>query len=457
MPTSVIAIFDIGKTNKKLFLFDENYHIVYEQSEQFEETTDEDGDPCENLAELTQWVKASFQEVTKLSQFTIRALNFSTYGASFVHLDKYDKPVTPLYNYLKSFPESLKKKFYNTYGGEVTFSMFAASPVLGNLNSGMQLYKLKHVHPELFDSIQVSLHLPQYFSYLFTHKGISDITSIGCHTNLWNFPSHQYHRWVREEGIFEKLGPILPSDSAIPATVEGNKIVVGTGLHDSSAALIPYLENFQEPFVLLSTGTWCISLNPFNDESLTVDELKKDCLCYLSYRGKMVKASRVFSGYEHEQQTKRLSSHFNKPLEYYKTVDTPSDLTERWKQKIKTNGSSEMSLAFTHEDLSTFATYEDAYVQLVWTLIEQQVASTQLILGHTSVSRIFVDGGFSKNQIFMHLLSAAFPKIEVYAASIAQASAMGAALAIHRHWNTKALPADAMDLKYYAGSHKITR
>ena len=48
----VIAIFDIGKTNKKLFLFDENYKIVFEKSARFTETTDEDGFPCENLEKL---------------------------------------------------------------------------------------------------------------------------------------------------------------------------------------------------------------------------------------------------------------------------------------------------------------------------------------------------------------------------------------------------------------------
>ena len=39
--TPVIAIFDVGKTNKKLFLFDENYKIVFERSARFTETTDE--------------------------------------------------------------------------------------------------------------------------------------------------------------------------------------------------------------------------------------------------------------------------------------------------------------------------------------------------------------------------------------------------------------------------------
>jgi hypothetical protein len=52
------------------------------------------------------------------------------------------------------------------------------------------------------------------------------------------------------------------------------------------------------------------SLNPFNDIPLTFEELQYDCLCYMHYQGKPVKASRLFSGYEHEIQTKRIAQHF---------------------------------------------------------------------------------------------------------------------------------------------------
>src|SRR4051812_9098881 len=102
-----IAIFDIGKTNKKLFVFDEHYHILLEQTMQFDEIKDEDGDACENLPALTQWVKSSISKLTEKKEFLLTALNFSTYGASFVHLDQEGDPVAPLYNYLKPFPAAL--------------------------------------------------------------------------------------------------------------------------------------------------------------------------------------------------------------------------------------------------------------------------------------------------------------------------------------------------------------
>ena len=456
----VIAVFDIGKTNKKLFFFDEQYKIVLERTARFEETIDEDGDPCENLDYLTSWIREVLAEVVKLEKFDVRGINFSAYGASFVHVGEDGKPLTPLYNYLKPFSEELKNQFYQKYGGELLVSTETASPVLGNLNSGMQLYRLKYQNPELFAKIKYSLHLPQYLSYLITGQAYSDITSIGCHTNLWDFTKNDYHTWVKEEGIAEKLAPVYPSDAAVELTVEGAERFAGIGLHDSSAALVPFLTSFQEPFALISTGTWCITLNPFNSAPLTQDELKSDCLCYISYKGKPVKASRVFAGNEHEVESKRIAQHFNKPEDFYKRVKYNSTVISRLNQK---NDSVKLSLdsaelatsAFSGRDLKSFANVEEAYHQLIIDLIALQTESTRLVLNDT-VKRIFVDGGFSKNEIYMQLLAAAFPGKEIFAASVAQATSLGAALAIHKHWNKKSLPTNIIELKFFSASHELT-
>ena len=79
-----------------------------------------------------------------------------------------------------------------------------------------------------------------------------------------------------------------------------------------------------------------------------------------------------------------------------------------------------------------------------------QFISTRLIMDGSDVKRIFVDGGFSNNSVFMNLLANAFPEKEVYAASMAQATALGAALAIHQEWNPKSIPDDIIELKYYS-------
>ncbi|TDQ06954.1 FGGY-family carbohydrate kinase [Pedobacter metabolipauper] len=450
----VIVVIDVGKTNKKIFVFDERYRIVYERSARFIETSDEDGDPCENLESLRLSVYDSLREVFKKKDYEIKAINFCTYGASFVYVNEYGQPLAPLYNYLKKYPEALSKDFYETYGGETAISLATASPVLGSLNSGMQLYRIKKERPELFAKIKYALHLPQYLSYLISGQFYTDLTSVGCHTQLWDFTKNEYHNWVKKEGLAAKFAEIKSADSVFPAEFPGNNYFVGTGLHDSSAALIPYLVNFRDPFVLISTGTWCISLNPFNDLPLTDEELKKDCLCYLQYQGKPVKASRIFAGYEHEMQLKRITVHFGSDTMKYRTMDYDSllmreiiDRNEANPVKIKLE---DHESAFGARDLSLFATDEEAYHQFMYDLVQLQYLSTSLALKGSDARRIFVDGGFSKNAIFMNMLAFVFPDHEVFAASMAQSTALGAALAIHSSWNERPIPNDIIELKYFS-------
>ena len=84
----VIAIYDIGKTNKKLFLFNEDYEVVYGKSVTLPETTDEDGYPCENTDLLTQWIRESYNEITSMEAFHIGAINFTSYGPALCILIK---------------------------------------------------------------------------------------------------------------------------------------------------------------------------------------------------------------------------------------------------------------------------------------------------------------------------------------------------------------------------------
>ena len=140
---NAVAIFDIGKTNKKAFLFNESYQIVWENSVNLPETVDEDGFPCEDIVALKDWFLSCWEQMKSQTQYNLKAVNFSTYGASFVYVDEKGNPLTPLYNYLKPYPEKLKNKFYSKYKGEEVFAVKTASPVLGSLNSGMQIYRLK--------------------------------------------------------------------------------------------------------------------------------------------------------------------------------------------------------------------------------------------------------------------------------------------------------------------------
>ncbi|RFS13522.1 FGGY-family carbohydrate kinase [Emticicia sp. C21] len=447
--TPVCAVFDIGKTNKKLLVFDQNYHVLKEEQVQLEESLDDDGYPTDDLLQLTNWIKNSFQTLSQNPNFSIKGLNFSAYGASLVHLNGNGKPVAALYNYLKNFPKPLHKEFLEKYSKDIFRE--TASPDLGMLNSSLQLYWLKKEKPTIFHQIRHSLHLPQYCSFLFTNQAISEITSVGCHTLLWDFEKDDYHSWVEAEHLHSiSQKPMLSNNVITDSTKE---FPIGIGIHDSSSALVPYLKSFDENFILLSTGTWAISLNPFSEEPLTANQLAKDCLCYLNFEGKPVKASRIFAGNEHERQIKHLADYFNVKVDYFKQVKFDRDLImflrSKYKQATPDTADVLLDCPFVERNINLFKSYEEAYHQFMLDLVAQQIASLRLAIGRTNVKKIFVDGGFSKNEIYMNLLADAFFNKQVFASEIAQASALGAALVIHEHWNNQPIPEQIISLKRY--------
>ena len=130
--TSADSVFQIA-AHETVIPIDEQYRIVAEHSENFASVKDEDGEECEDLGVMTEWVRESLAKVmaSREGEFKLRAVNFSAYGASLVHIGADGKPVAPLYNYLKAYPEALRRKFYATYGGEVVLSRLTASPALG--------------------------------------------------------------------------------------------------------------------------------------------------------------------------------------------------------------------------------------------------------------------------------------------------------------------------------------
>ncbi|MFN8340414.1 MAG: FGGY family carbohydrate kinase [Cyclobacteriaceae bacterium] len=416
MAEPVIVIFDVGKTNKKILLYNSSFEVVSEKSAHLGEITDEDGDPCEDLSGLTDWLLLSFREVLENSSWHLRGVNFSGYGASFVYLDQNGVVIPPLYNYLKPYPESINERFYGAWGGKDTLCVQTSSPALGSLNSGLQLLRIRDQQPDKFSRIDVALHLPQYLSWLITRQKITDLTSIGCHTHLWDFRRHQYHAWVKGEGLLTKLAPLM-ADHAQFKVADG--IIAGTGLHDSSAALIPYLKQFERPFVLISTGTWSISLNPFNHLPLTPRELQQDCLCYLTHDGKPVKASRLFAGHWHEEGVDAIARRFS--------ITAKDVLQETENPRLLTWALATLGGQSAPDD--TLSDAAIAYGELVIGLVKKQKLATDLVLT-PGVRVIYVDGGFSRNQLFMRLLASVYPRHEVYAATVSQASALGAAMAL---------------------------
>ena len=77
----VTAIFDIGRTNKKFFLFDEDLREVHSDYVRIAEKEDEDGFPCDDLDAIRSWMMGRVDSVLNHADHQLAAINFSTYGS----------------------------------------------------------------------------------------------------------------------------------------------------------------------------------------------------------------------------------------------------------------------------------------------------------------------------------------------------------------------------------------
>jgi sugar (pentulose or hexulose) kinase len=434
MPVDVIAVFDIGKTNKKLLLFDSALNLVYQDEHKFAEIADEDGFGCDDIDKIESWMKECVSDILQHDSYNIKALNFTTYGASLMYIDAQGNKLTPVYNYLKAMPAGVLDGFYESYGGLEEFCRKTASPSLGMLNSGLQALWLKRKRPEIFERVSSILHFPQYLSYRFTGKVTSEYTSIGCHTAMWDFDNHCYHPWIQKEKI---LLPAPVSNSMVWDVSVRNRVVkTGVGIHDSSASLVPYFMGTREDFILLSTGTWCILMNPFNTEPLTADQLRKDSLCYMSINQKQVKSSRIFLGHMHDVNVEKLSQHFGVEPDRYKKVPANGKLMALLTagpddRRFFSKGIPEDFIDRTC-DLNSFGSFDEAYHHLVHDLVSLAMDSLKLIIPVDDRTRVvYISGGFARNEIFIHLLASRLPGKKVFTSEIDNATALGAAMVVY--------------------------
>jgi sugar (pentulose or hexulose) kinase len=420
-------IFDIGKTNKKALVFDENYQVIEEKQTTFDEIGDVDGDPTDDVLKISAWMLEILRGYEKLN---ITHINFATYGATIAHLDEKGALIAQPFNYLKKIDPSVKNAFFSDFGFRISgnndlkseirnpkseFCTATASPDLDFLlNSGFQLYWLKKTRPDFFNKIKTTLHLPQYFCYALTGQLASEYTSIGCHTMLWDFNKKTYHNWVEKEGIKSLLPDVLQISTTFQGFKTLGRFKIGIGIHDSSAALLPYLMREKTSFLLLSTGTWSICLNPFNNEPLTADEFAQDCLFYMRPDGAPVKASRLFLGKIHDEAVEKLTAEFHQKPEAIRDIRFNNEIYEQ----IRNPKSETRNLT-------------EGYHALMFNLIKTQVEKIKLAAGKTDFEKILVDGGFAKNDVYLNMLKKALPNVQIEPSDMPQGTALGAAMALN--------------------------
>ncbi|HLF35216.1 MAG TPA: FGGY family carbohydrate kinase [Cyclobacteriaceae bacterium] len=450
-----IAVLDLGKTNKKLVVFDQDLRMLAEEKTVIGEY-EENGIKFDNLPEIEKWFIKSLRKFTRT--FTnIMSISISTHGATFVCIGADGKPSVPEISYTTDPGDDFHKAFYREFSDRKTLQKQTCTPDFNLLiNSGKGIWFAMKKFGREFNRTKHILNFPQYFGYLLTGNVGAEPTYTGCHTYLWDFHKNSWS-WVADSmGII----PYLPAKLGKPWDILGcisapiikeTGLPVGAtvtfGIHDSNASLLPYLITMDEDFVLNSTGTWCVMMHEKEKVEFREDELGKVVFYNLNAFSKPVKTSIFMGGLEYESYTgilKKLTGNDRQPSFDYERFSEIIRKRELFILPSVAKGTGqfpdssprviEKGRIYLYDDVIAgkevpgfFYDYETAWAVLVISLVIQTKISLERA-DMTDGLPLFIEGGFSNNDAYAKLLTAFYPASDVCITSLNEATAFGAAI-----------------------------
>ncbi len=188
-------------------------------------------------------------------------------------------------------------------GGQDDFDATLAPDLPAGLNAARQLHWLQRTHPDAWARTATLLPYPQFWAWWLCGVAASELSSLGCHTQLWHPHAQDYSALARRQGwaerfaprraAWDRLGPVTPTRAADTGLPPDCQVVCG--VHDSNACLARYLHD-AAAMTLVSTGTWVVAMAP-GAATGTLDPAR-DLLGNVSVRGEVVPTGRFMGGRE---------------------------------------------------------------------------------------------------------------------------------------------------------------
>lgn len=312
-------ILDIGKTNVKLHVLDETRKSVFSESRANVILT-KGRFPHADVDGIFDWMVSVCQRLS--AQFKINAISVTTHGATAALINRNNEEssnglVLPVLDYEYT---GIDTREYDDLKPDFSESLSPKLPA--GLNLGKQLFWLQKNYPDEFNSCTDILMYPQYWVWRLTGSRCTEVTSLGCHTDLWAPLSNQYSSMVNKLGWLDLFPPIVPawqnvgSISPKIASLTGlsETCEVYAGIHDSNASFLRYkIQQDQKPFTVISTGTWTVLMSAGTSTSCL--SAKRDMLGNVDAMGSPVACARFMGGREFEKICSMLGGAFGDPVE----------------------------------------------------------------------------------------------------------------------------------------------
>lgn len=293
-----IAVIDIGKTNAKVVLID-SVSCTQLAAEGTPNLVRHDGPyPHADVERLWDFICACLRGFH--DTHGVDGISITTHGATGALLAG-NEMALPVLDYEFDGPEETAE----TYGALRPGFAETLSPRLPNgLNWGAQLFWQSQRFPEAFARVTAIVPYPQYWAWRLTGKLASEVTSLGCHTDLWAPDRAEFSGMVDALGwraLFPQtrpaasvIGRLLPE--VVTKTGLPGDTPVTCGIHDSNASLLPHLGRHETPFTIVSTGTWTILMTVGGDTGALDSE--RDSLANVDAFGRPVPTARFMGGRE---------------------------------------------------------------------------------------------------------------------------------------------------------------
>lgn len=186
------------------------------------------------------------------------------------------------------------------------------SPELpAGLNLGQQLLWGDRHYPSHADGSTL-VPWPQYWAWFLSGVAVSELTTFGCHSDIWCVGEQRYSSLARARGWDQRFAPMRKAQDVIgtlrPELVTETglspDVKVLAGLHDSNAALLAargFAEIEDDEATVLSTGTWFIAMRLARSKvDLHALPEARDCLVNIDPFGVPVPSARFMGGREIE-------------------------------------------------------------------------------------------------------------------------------------------------------------
>lgn len=307
MAERLTAVLDVGKTMAKLTLWTPAGELVARETRANERV--DAGDYIALDAEgIDTWladVLAGFATHNKIGRIVPVG-----HGAAAAIVEDGGLAAAPL-----DYEQPISDRYSAEYDRDRSLFLETGSPRLPDgLNLGAQLHLLERLRPELFAGDALIIPWAQYWAWLLSGVAATEVTSLACHTDLWNPRVGAPSALARRRGWADRLPPLRRAAEMLGTVTDdwvrrcglSPATQVHCGLHDSNAALLAarsFPEIADHESTVVSTGTWFVAMRtPADGTQVDPGALSeaRDCLVNVDANGKCVPSARFMGGREIE-------------------------------------------------------------------------------------------------------------------------------------------------------------